>query len=101
MNEAIAQEATRKDVKDIADSHGGKTSVSSDSGGVNEVTHDNRKSRGRFSKQGKGHERDKKRYVLPLWSHKSHTGQLPTQRRRVFRVSQNRKREISSYAKER
>ena len=61
MNEAIPQEATRKDVKDIADSHGGETSVSGDSGGVNEVTHDNRKSRGRFSKRGKGHERDKKR----------------------------------------
>ena len=60
VNEAIAQEAARKDVKDIADSHGGETSASGDSGGVNDVTRDNRKSRGRFSKRGKGHARDGK-----------------------------------------
>jgi len=40
VNEAIAQEAARKEVKDIADSHGGETSFSGDSGGVNEVTRD-------------------------------------------------------------
>ena len=50
VNEAIAQEAARKDVKDIADSHGGETSASGESGGVNEVTRDNQKSRSRFSK---------------------------------------------------
>ena len=60
VNEAIAQEAARKDVKDIADSHGGETSASGDSGGVNDVTRDNRKPRGRFSKRGKGHARDRK-----------------------------------------
>ena len=60
VNEAIAQEAARKDVKNIADSHGGETSASGDSGGVNDVTRDNRKSRGRFSKRGKGHARDGK-----------------------------------------
>ena len=60
VNEAIAQEAARKDVKDIADSHGGETSASGDSGGVNDVTRDNQKSRGRFSKRGKGHARDGK-----------------------------------------
>ena len=60
VNEAIAQEAARKDVKDIADSHGGETSASGDSGGVNDVTRDNRKSRGHFSKRGKGHARDGK-----------------------------------------
>ena len=60
MNEAIAQEAARKDVKDIADSHCGETSASGDSGGVNEVTRDNRKSRFRFTKRGKGHARDGK-----------------------------------------
>jgi len=60
VNEAIAQEAARKDVKDIADSHGGETSASGDSGGVNEVTRDNRKSHSRFSKRGKGHARDGK-----------------------------------------
>ena len=38
MNEAIAQEGARKDVKDIADSHGGETSAIGDSGGVNDVT---------------------------------------------------------------
>ena len=58
VNEAIAQEAARKDVKDIADSHGGETSASGDSGGVNDVTSDNRKPRVRFSKRGKGHARD-------------------------------------------
>ena len=52
VNEAIAQEAARKEVKDIADSHGGETSFSGDSGGVNEVTRDKWKSRGRFSKRG-------------------------------------------------
>ena len=57
MSEAITQEAARKDVKDIADSHGGEASASGDSRGVNEVTRDNRKSRGRFSKRGKGHAR--------------------------------------------
>ena len=60
VNEAIAQEAARKDVKDIADSHGGETSASGDSGDVNDVTRDNRKSRGRFSKRGKGHENQEK-----------------------------------------
>ena len=60
VNEAIAQEAARKDVKDIADSQGGETSASGDSGGVNDVTRDNRKSGGRFSKRGKGHARDGK-----------------------------------------
>ena len=60
VSEAIAQEAARKDVKDIADSYGGKTSATGDSRGVNEVTRDNRKSRGRFSKRGKGHARDGK-----------------------------------------
>ena len=58
MNEAIAQEAARKDVKRIAYSHGEETSACGDSGGENEVTPDNRKSRGRFSKRGKGHARD-------------------------------------------
>ena len=38
VNEAIAQEGARKDVKDIADSHGGETSAIGDSGGVNDVT---------------------------------------------------------------
>ena len=60
VNEAIAQEAARKDVKDIADSHGGETSASGDSGGVNDVTHDNRKPRCHFSKRGKGHAREGK-----------------------------------------
>ena len=60
MNETIAQEAARKDVKDIADFQGGETSASGDSGGVNDVTRDNRKSCGRFSKRGKGHARDGK-----------------------------------------
>ena len=60
MSEAIAQEAARKDVKDIADSYGGETSASGDSRGVNEVTRVNRKSRGRFLKRGKGHARDGK-----------------------------------------
>ena len=55
MSEAIAQDAARKDVKDIARSYGGEPSASGDSRGVNEVTRDNRKSRGRFSKRGKGH----------------------------------------------
>ena len=55
VSEAIAQEAARKDVKNIADSHGGETSACGDSGGVNVVTRDNRKSRGRFSKRGIGH----------------------------------------------
>ena len=81
VNEAIAQEAARKDVKDIADSHGGETSASGDSGGVNDVTRDNRKPRGRFSKRGKGHASDGKirsvrwrqEAMLPLWSHESHT----------------------------
>ena len=60
LSEAIAQDAACKDVKDIADSHGGETSASGDSRGVNEVMLDNRKSRGRFSKRGKGHPRDLK-----------------------------------------
>ena len=60
VNEAITQEAARKDVKDVADSNGGETSASGDSGGVNNVTHDNRKPCGCFSKQGKGHARDRK-----------------------------------------
>ena len=60
MSEAIAQEAARKDVKDIADSYGGETSATGDSRGVNEVTRDNQKSRGRFSKRGKGHVKDGK-----------------------------------------
>ena len=60
MNEAIAKEAAREDVKDITDSHGGETSAIGDSGGVNDVTRLNRKSRGRFSKPGKGHARDGK-----------------------------------------
>ena len=51
VNEAIPQEAAPKDVKDIADSHEEETSASDDSGGVNDVTRDNRKSRGRFSKR--------------------------------------------------
>ena len=38
VSEAIAQEAARKDVKDIAASYGGETSASGDSRGVNEVT---------------------------------------------------------------
>ena len=81
VNEAIAQEAARKDVKDILDSHGGETSASGDSGGVNDVMCDNRKSRGCFPKRGKGHTRRKIRSVrqrqeavFPLWSPKSHTG---------------------------
>ena len=61
MSEAIAQDAARKDVKDIADSHGRENSASGDSRGVNEVRCDNRKSRSRFSKRGKGHARDGKR----------------------------------------
>ena len=60
MSEAIAQGAARKDVKDIADSHWRETSASGDSRGVNEVVCDNRKSRGRFSKRGKGHAKDGK-----------------------------------------
>ena len=60
VNEAIAQEAARKDVKDNADSHGGETSASGDSDGVNDVTRDNRKQRGRFSKRGKSRARDGK-----------------------------------------
>ena len=60
VSEAIAQDAARKDVKDIADSHGGETSASGDSRGVNEVTRDNRKSHGLFSKRGKSHARDEK-----------------------------------------
>ena len=60
VSEEIAQEAARKDLKDIADSHWGETSASGDSEGVNEVTRDNRKSRGGFSKGGKGHARDGK-----------------------------------------
>ena len=60
VNEAIAQEAACKDVKDIADSHGGETSARGDRGGVNDVTRDNRKSRGCFTKRGKGHARDVK-----------------------------------------
>jgi len=60
VSEAIAQDAARKDVKDIARSYGGETSARGDSRGVNEVTLDNRKSRGRFSKRGKGHARDGK-----------------------------------------
>ena len=58
VSEAITQKAARKDEKDIANSHGGETSASGDSRGVSEVTRDNRKSRGRFSKRGKGHARD-------------------------------------------
>ena len=60
VSEAIAQDAARKYVKDIADSYGGETSASGDSRGVNKVTCDNRKSRVRFSKRGKGHTRDGK-----------------------------------------
>ena len=60
VSEAIAQEAASKDVKDIADSYGGETSASGDSRGVNEVTRDNRKSRGRLSTRRKGHARDGK-----------------------------------------
>ena len=60
MDEAIAQEAAGKGVKDIADSHGGETSASGGSGGVNDVTRDNQKSRGRFLKRGEGHARDGK-----------------------------------------
>ena len=41
MNEAIAQEAACKDIKDIADSHTGETIASGDNGGVKEVTRDN------------------------------------------------------------
>ena len=41
VNEANAQEAARKDIKDIADSYGGETTASGDSGGVNDVTCDN------------------------------------------------------------
>ena len=81
VNGAIAQEVARKDVKDIADSHGGETSASGDSGGMNEVTRDNRKSRFRFTKRDKGHTKRRKirsvrwrqEAVLLLWSHKSHT----------------------------
>jgi len=73
VNEAIAQEAARKDVKRIAYSHGEETSACGDSGGVNEVTCDNRKSRGRFSKQGKGHARDGK------------SGQFAGDKKRCFR----------------
>ena len=60
VSEAIAPEAASKDVKDIVDSHVGKTSASGDSRSVNKVTRDNRKSRGRFSKREKGHARDGK-----------------------------------------
>ena len=73
VSEAIAQDAARKDVKDIADSHGGENSASGDSRGLNEVTCDNRKSRGRFSKRGKGHARDGK------------SGQAAGDRKRCFR----------------
>ena len=38
VNEANVQEAARKDVKDIADSHERETSASGDIGGVNEET---------------------------------------------------------------
>jgi len=48
---AITQEAAHKD------SHGGEAGAS---GGVNEMKCDNRKSRGRFQKRGKGHARDGK-----------------------------------------
>jgi len=41
VNEAIAQEAACKDIKDIADSHTGETIASGDNGGVKEVTRDN------------------------------------------------------------
>jgi len=60
VNEAIAEEAACKDIKDIADSHAGETSARGDNGGVKKVTRDNRKSRGRFLKGGKGHARDEK-----------------------------------------
>ena len=60
VNEAIAQEAARKDVKDISDCREGEKSASLASGGVNEVKRDNRKSRGRFSKRRGGHARDGK-----------------------------------------
>ena len=60
VNEAITQEAASKGVKDIADAHGGETSATGDRGGVNDMTRDNRKSGGRFSKRGKGHARDGK-----------------------------------------
>lgn len=46
--EAIAQDAARQDLIDIADSYGGETSASGDNGGVNKVTRDNRKSRDLF-----------------------------------------------------
>ena len=42
MSEAIAQEAARKNVKDVADSHGRENRDRGDSGGVNELTRDNR-----------------------------------------------------------
>ena len=57
VNEAIAQEAARKDVKDIAGSYEGETSASGNSSGVNDVMLENRKSHGRFSKRGKGYAR--------------------------------------------
>lgn len=57
MNEAIVQEAARKNVQDIEDSHGGEAGTS---GGVNEVKHDHRKSHGRSSMQGTGHVRETK-----------------------------------------
>ena len=60
VSEAIAQEAARKDVKDIAASYWGETNASGDIRGVNEVTRVNRKSRGRFSRRAKGHARDEK-----------------------------------------
>ena len=53
VNETTQQEASRKDVKGIAHPYGGETSASGHSGGMNEVTHDNLKSRGRFSKRVK------------------------------------------------
>ena len=60
VSEAIAQEAARKDVKDIAASYGGETSASGESRRVNEVTRVNRKSHGRFSRRAKDHARDEK-----------------------------------------
>jgi len=41
VNEAIAQEAACKDIKDIADYHAGETSASGDTAGVKKVTRDN------------------------------------------------------------
>ena len=97
MSEGIAQEGECKDVKDITDSHGGETSASGDSRGLNEVAHYNQKSCGRFSKRGKSHAKDRKS-GQPTADRKqcfrcgltNHTQDNCRYKGAVFQVSQNR-----------